>query len=218
MSTAPREEMVLAIRRGLFDQLGAFHGLNFDVARYLPPFHARENNFFVPRSRAETDPGCKQLIPYVLLAHGGRVLHYVRGKKGGEQRLVAKGSIGIGGHLNDADENLFSYDQLAYLAGVRREVEEELIVQSPYQNHIRALLNDDSTEVGQVHLGIVHVFELETAQVSKRESVITQLAFLTPEELRARRDQLETWSQLCLDQLDELLAVPSVPPAASPKS
>ena len=205
MSTAPREEMVLAIRRGLFDELGAFQGLNFDVARYLPPILARENNFFVPRSRAELDPGCKQIIPYAILTHEGRVLHYVRGKKGGEQRLVAKGSIGIGGHLNDADENLFSYDQLAYLAGVRREVEEELIVQSPYQNHIRALLNDDSTEVGQVHLGIVHVFELENAQVSKRESVITQLSFLTPEELRARRDQLETWSQLCLDQLPELL-------------
>ena len=84
-------------------------------------------------------------------------------------------------------------------------MDEELIVQAGYQNHIRALLNDDSTEVGRVHLGIVHVFELESAKVSKRESVITQLAFLSPEELRARRDQLESWSQICLDQLDALL-------------
>ncbi len=206
MTTARPEEMILAIRRSLFDELGAFQGLNFDVARYLAPILSRENNFFVPRSRAEQDPGCKQIIPYVLLTHAGRVLHYVRGKKGGEQRLVAKGSIGIGGHLNDADENLFSYDQRSYLAGVRREVDEELIVQSGYQNHIRALLNDDSTEVGRVHLGIVHVFELESAQVSKRESVITQLAFRSPDELRAGRDQLETWSQTCLDHLDELLS------------
>ena len=210
MSTERREEMVLAIRRELFDQLGAFQGLNFDVAHYLPPILRRENNFFVPRSRAELDPGCKQIIPYVILTHQGQMLHYVRGKKGGEQRLIAKGSIGIGGHLNDADENLFSYDQLSYLAGVRREVEEELILQSGYQNHIRALLNDDSTEVGKVHLGVVHVFELESSQVSKRESVITQLAFLTREELLARREQLETWSQLCLDQLDHLLRVESV--------
>ena len=122
---------------------------------------------------------------------------------------MAKGSIGIGGHLNDADENLFSFDQRSYLAGVRREVEEELILQSGYQNHIRALLNDDSTEVGKVHLGIVHVFELDSSQVTKREAVITQLGFLTPEELRARRSQLETWSQLCLDHLDRLLAVDS---------
>ena len=205
MTTERREEMILAIRRSLFDELGAFQGLNFDVARYLSPILARQNNFFVPRSRAELDPGCKQIIPYVVLTHAGRVLHYVRGKKGGEQRLVAKGSIGVGGHLNDADENLFSYDQRSYLAGVRREVDEELIVQGGYQNHIRALLNDDSTEVGRVHLGIVHVFELESSQVSKREAVITQLAFLTPTELRARRDQLESWSQICLDHLDALL-------------
>lgn len=206
MNTTVGEEMVLAIRRELFDQLGAFQGLNFDVAHYLPPLLSREHNFFVPRSRAELDPTCKQIIPYVILTHAGRVLHYVRGKKGGEQRLVAKGSIGIGGHLNDADENLFSYDQRSYMDGVRREVEEELIVRSGYQNHIRALLNDDSTEVGQVHLGVVHVFELESAEVSKREAVITQLAFLTPDELRARREQLETWSQICVDQLDTLLA------------
>ena len=207
MTTERREEMVLAVRRSLFDQLGAFQGLNFDVARYLPPFLSRENNLFVPRSRAESDPSFKQIIPYVILVHEGRVLHYVRGKKGGEQRLTAKGSIGIGGHLNDADENLFSLDQRSYLAGVRREVEEELILQSGYQNHIRALLNDDSNEVGRVHLGIVHVFELDGAQVSKRESQITQVSFLTPAELLDRREQLETWSQICADQLGRLLTM-----------
>ena len=79
-------------------------------------------------------------------------MQYVRGKKTGEQRLASKGSIGIGGHLNDRDENLFSFDQSAYLTGVRREVDEELILQSGYQNHIRALLNADTTEVGRVHL------------------------------------------------------------------
>ena len=205
MANAPKEEMVLVIRRALFDKLGSFHGLNFDVARYLPPILARENNLFMPRSAAENDPGFKQIIPYVLLTHHGKVLQYVRGKKAGEQRLVAKASIGIGGHLNDRDENLFSFDQTAYLAGVRREVGEELILQSGYQNHIRALLNDDTTEVGRVHLGIVHVFELETAQVAKREVGITQIAFLSPEELRERRERLETWSQICLDGLEHLL-------------
>lgn len=205
MATASKEEMVLVIRRALLDKLGSFHGLNFDVARYLPPILARENNSFMPRSAAENDSNFKQIIPYVLLTHHGKVLQYIRGKKAGEQRLVAKASIGIGGHLNDRDENLFSFDQTAYLAGVRREVGEELILQSGYQNHIRALLNDDTTEVGRVHLGIVHVFELETAQVAKREVGITQIAFLSPEELRERRDRLETWSQICLDGLDQLL-------------
>ena len=78
-------------------------------------------------------------------------------------------------------------------------------MESDYRDRIVALLNDDSNEVGRVHLGIVHVFELESAAVAKRESAIVQPAFFTPHELRARRDTLETWSQLCVDRFNELL-------------
>ena len=126
------EEMVLVVRRALFEKLGMFHGLDFDVEKYLPALLSRENNFFMQRSIAESDPDYKQIIPYVLLAHGGRVLHYVRGKKAGEQRLVAKGSIGIGGHMNHEDETFFALDKEAYLEGVRREVCEELNVGSAF--------------------------------------------------------------------------------------
>src|SRR5437868_7597172 len=98
------------------------------------------------RSAAETDPSFKQIIPYVLLVHEGKVLHYVRGKKAGEQRLVAKGSIGIGGHMNDHDEGLFALDRDAYNAGVQREVGEELRLGAGYTNRVVALLNDDSNE------------------------------------------------------------------------
>ncbi len=165
----------------------------------------RGNNFFLPRAQAEHDPTQKQLIPYVLLAFQDKVLHYVRGKKGGEQRLVAKGSIGIGGHMNDRDESLFALDEAAYRAGVEREVNEEIKINSQFEDRIVALLNDDSTDVGRVHLGIVHVFKLAEPKVTKREAMITNLAFLSKEELLARRDSLETWSQLCLDALDRLL-------------
>ena len=198
--------MVLVVRRALLEKLGIFHGLNFDVEKYLPAFLARENNFFMQRSLAESDPSHKQIIPYVLLVHNGRVLHYVRGKKAGEQRLVSKGSIGIGGHMNDSDEGLFALDKAAYLEGVRREVCEELNVQTNFENRIVALLNDDTTEVGQVHLGVVHVFNLETDNVQKREAMITNLAFLNREELLAKRDTMETWSQICVDAMDQLLA------------
>lgn len=199
------DEQILVVRRTLFDELGSFQGLNFDVGRYLPSLLARENNFFTPRQPAETNTGLKQIIPYVLLVHEGKVLHYVRGKKAGEQRLVAKGSVGIGGHMNDGDEGLFAMDEDAYKAAVQREVNEELNLGSCYTNHIVALLNDDANAVGQVHLGVVHIFKLETADVSKREQMITQLGFLTREELIARRDNLESWSQICVDNLDELL-------------
>ena len=197
---------MLVIKRSLFDELGSFHGLNFEPQKYLDAILSRGNNFFLRRAQAEKDPTHKQIIPYVLLAQGDRVLFYVRGKKAGEQRLVAKGSIGIGGHMNESDESLFALDQAAYRAGVEREVAEEISINTKFEDRIVALLNDDSTEVGQVHLGIVHVFKLAEPKVEKREAMITNVAFLGKEELTARRESLETWSQICLDSLERLLA------------
>ena len=198
-------ENVLVVRRSLFDELGSFHGLNFEPRRYLDAFLSSKNNFFLSRAQAENDPTHKQIIPYAIIAHGDTVLHYVRGKKAGEQRLVSKGSIGIGGHMNDTDESLFAWDENAYRAGVEREVNEEIKIESPFEDRIVALLNDDTTEVGQVHLGIVHVFRLAEPKVQKREAMITNLAFLSADELKARREALETWSQICVDSLDRLL-------------
>src|ERR1051326_2669643 len=198
-------EHVLVIRRELFDQLGSFQGLNFDAQKYLDAILARGNNFFLQRSKAEINPAYKQIIPYALIAFENKVAYYVRGKKAGEQRLVAKGSIGIGGHMNETDESLFAMDEQAYRAGVEREVNEEIKIDTPFEDRIVALLNDDSTEVGSVHLGIVHVFKLKEPQVQKREAMITGLTFLSKEELLSRREMMETWSQICLDSLERLL-------------
>src|SRR4029077_378316 len=205
------EENVLVVRRSLFDELGAFHGLNFEPKKYLGAFLSRGNNFFLPRAQAENDPTHKQITPYAIIAHGDTVLHYVRGKKAGEQRLVAKGSIGIGGHMNDTDESLFAIDEQAYRAGVEREVNEEIKIDTQFEDRIVALLNDDSTEVGRVHLGIVHVFKLAEPKVEKREAMITGLTFLPKNELLARRETMETWSQICVDSLDRLLLYPRLP-------
>lgn len=199
-------ENVLVVRRALFDELGSFQGLKFQPQLYLDALLARGNNHFLARAVAENDPTHKQIIPYALLACGDRVLHYVRGKKAGEQRLVAKGSIGIGGHMNDEDESLFAWDEQAYRAGVEREVNEEVAIETTFEDRIVALLNDDTSEVGRVHLGVVHVFRLAEPKVQKREAMITNLGFLTKEELVAKRDNLENWSQICVDHLDELLA------------
>jgi predicted NUDIX family phosphoesterase len=202
---APNEN-VLVVPRKLFDQLGGFQGLRFEPQRYLDSMLSRGNNYFLPREKAENDPTHKQIIPYAILACGDRVLHYVRGKKAGEQRLVAKGSIGIGGHMNDADESLFAWDEQAYRAGVEREVKEEVQIETSFEDRIVALLNDDETEVGRVHLGVVHVFRLAEPKVQKREAMITNLSFLDRAELERRRDTLESWSQICLDHLERLLA------------
>jgi predicted NUDIX family phosphoesterase len=204
----PPAENVLVVRRSLFDQLGSFQGLNFEPQKYLDAFLSRGNNFFLSRAKAENDPAYKQIIPYALIAFGNTVAYYVRGKKAGEQRLVAKGSMGIGGHMNEEkDELLWNYqlDEAAYRAGVEREVNEEIKIDTPFEDQIVALLNDDSTEVGRVHLGIVHVFKLTEPKVEKREAMITGLTFLPKNELLARRETMETWSQICVDSLDRLL-------------
>jgi len=200
------EENVLVVRRSLFNQLGSFHGLNFEPRKYLDVILSRGNNFFLPRAQAETDPTHKQIIPYALLAFEDTVLYYVRGKEAGEQRLVAKGSIGIGGHMRHTDESLFALDEAAYRSGVEREVSEEVKIDTKFEDRIVALLNDDTTEVGRVHLGVVHVFRLAEPKVEKRERMITKLAFLGKDELMARTESLETWSQFCLDSLERLLA------------
>jgi predicted NUDIX family phosphoesterase len=204
MSNPPNEN-VLVVRRELFDELGSFQGLNFEPEKYLKAILTRGSNFFIPRREAENDPAYKQIIPYALIAFEKTVLHYVRGKKAGEQRLVAKGSIGIGGHMNETDESLFAMDEQAYRAGVEREVNEEIKIDSPFEDRIVALLNDDSTDVGRVHLGIVHIFKLKEPKVQKREAMITGLSFLTKQELTAHRESLESWSQICLDSLERLL-------------
>ena len=199
------DENILVIRRSLFDELGAFQGLNFEAEKYLEAILSRGNNFFIPRAGAENNPDYKQIIPYALIAFQETVLYYVRGKKAGEQRLIAKGSIGIGGHMNETDESLFAMDEQAYRAGVEREVNEEIKIDTLFEDRIVALLNDDSTEVGRVHLGVVHIFKLEAPKVEKREAMITGLTFLTKDELMVRRASLETWSQICVDSLDRLL-------------
>jgi predicted NUDIX family phosphoesterase len=201
----PPVENVLVIKRSLFDELGSFQGLNLEPEKYLKPILSRGNNFFIPRGEAESNPAYKQIIPYALIVFQNTVLHYVRGKKAGEQRLIAKGSIGIGGHMNEADESLFAMDEQAYRAGVEREVNEEIRIDTPFEDQIVALLNDDSSEVGRVHLGVVHIFKLREPKVQKREAMITGLTFLTKDELMSRRASLETWSQICVDSLDRLL-------------
>ena len=198
------DENILVVRRDLFDQLGSFHGLNFEPQKYLSALLSRGNNFFLPRAHAEADPTHKQIIPYVLLAFEDKVLYYVRGKEAGEQRLIAKGSIGIGGHLNESDAGLFKLDEEHYNRVVEREVHEEIHLLAKFQNRIVALLNDDTTDVGRVHLGIVHIFKLAEPKVEKRERMITKLAFFGKDELMARRESLESWSQICVDSLERL--------------
>ena len=202
-----QEEQVLVFERKVLEEAGTFHGLKFDITHFLRELFAPGVLRFLPRPQAEENPNYKQLIPYVIMAHNGKYLSYVRGKRAGETRLVEKRSIGIGGHINPVDDEVPLFDtdlRQAYLTAVEREVAEEVTIESNYTNRIVALLNDDSNEVGQVHLGVVHYWALDSSDVEKREQMITKMTFMTIEQLREVRDSMETWSSLCLDGLNEM--------------
>lgn len=194
-----QDEQILVVERKVFENAGAFNGLALDVQKYLDKLFVPGVPRFIPRPKAEKDPSFKQLIPYVIMTCQGKYLSYVRGKKAGETRLVAKRSIGIGGHINPTDDMpLFGNFYETYLAAVQREVAEEVSVETKYKDRVVALLNDDSNDVGQVHLGIVHLWTLDEPKVERREQMITQMGFMTLPELQQVRDTMETWSQICL--------------------
>ena len=195
-------EEILVISRQLFDELGSFQGIKTDVDGYLQAILDPANNFFMDRGKAEDDPSFKQIIPYALFHHDGKYLHYTRGKSGGESRLHAQGSVGVGGHINPVDERADPLGKATYLAGVEREIDEELNITGGHQNRIVGLLNDDSNDVGKVHLGVVHIFDLESEDVTSAEDALANLAFQSSEDLTGKfHGSLETWSRFCIDEL-----------------
>jgi len=201
-----QEEQVLVVERKVLEHVGMFQGLIFDVDSYLHKLFVPGVPRFMLRSQAEKDPAYKQLIPYVIMTCDGKYLSYVRGRRAGETRLVGHRSIGIGGHINPADDMpLFNADFYeTYLTAVEREVAEEVSVETSHTERVVALLNDESNDVGRVHLGIVHYWILDAPKVNKREQMITQMAFMTPAELQEVRDTMETWSGLCLSHLADM--------------
>lgn len=199
------DENILVVPRHVFEALGAFQGLSLEADRYMAAFLDPHNNLFLPRRSAESDPSHKQIIPYLVLRQGDRVLCYTRGKSGGEARLHAKMSVGIGGHMNDGDTRATHFDRAAYLRAVERELHEELEIPGPYRQRAVALINDDSNEVGRVHLGVVHLVEVDSMDIRPREEAIRDLTFLTAAELQQQRDRLESWSQIVADALPQLL-------------
>lgn len=200
MSTAPEPvEHVLVVPTDLFHEIGHFQGYTTDIRPYLDRLFDPEQMSYRPRPEVEEDPSFKQLIPYCVFRHEGQVFYYTRGSKSGEQRLHAKRSIGIGGHISAEDENSGSH---VYRVAMQREIEEEVFLESDFTENCVALINDDETEVGKVHLGIVHIFDLKAAKVRPREESIILTGFEQPSNLAQSREQFETWSQICLEFLN----------------
>ena len=198
-------QLVLVCESSLISRINSFQGYSVRISDYLGTLLNPRNNFFLDRVSAEKDHDYKQLIPYVVLRYSNSVFSYVRGKKSSESRLVAQRSIGVGGHIEPSDQSLFSSDRDMYLDAARREVNEEVKLDTMYREHVVALINDDSTEVGKVHLGIMHIWDVAEPKVSKREGLITQAGFVGIGELKKNVSELETWSQIALKVLEDPL-------------
>jgi len=200
-------EQVLVIPRNLFEELGVFQGYKTDTEGYLGALLNPKNNFFMDRELAEGDPTHKQLIPYAIFKAKDKILCYERGQSGGEGRLHAKLSLGVGGHINPVDSSADPLGEETYYAAVNREFSEELNIQTNYQQSILGLVNDDANEVGKVHLGVVHLVELDSEEVTANEKGIANLQFRTIQQLNEPEifDRLESWSQIALSMVNDTL-------------
>jgi len=203
-------ERVLVVPTELFHRLGYFQGFCRDVDRYLELLLSPANTSYRPRGEVEEDPGYKQLIPYVIFRHrdpagasdraAETVFQYTRGGGQGETRLRHKRSIGIGGHISAVDA-CDSGGHDTYREGMRRELDEEVFVDAPYVDRCVGLINDDETPVGQVHLGVVHLFDVERPVIRPREADVTESGFVPVADLLADTDGFESWSRICLEAL-----------------
>jgi predicted NUDIX family phosphoesterase len=198
LSAEAQTEHVLCVPTLLFHQIGYFQGFLEDVERHLQTLLDPAYTSFRPRAEVEEDPSYKQLIPYCLFRCGDELFHYRRGKAGGEGRLHAKRSVGVGGHISSTDR--LTGDR-SYGEAMHREINEEVFLESGFRERCVGMINDDETPVGRVHLGIVHIFDLDSAKVRPREASIIESGFCRPQELLRDCHQFETWSQICLRQL-----------------
>ncbi|MEZ0241702.1 MAG: NUDIX domain-containing protein [Chloroflexota bacterium] len=201
MSRPPRDtppaavnpEQVLVIpRRSVMPDPG-WHGVRTEDAETFQDLVAREGRF-EPRAAMEADRSHKQVIPYLVLRDGPRYFLMRRTRAGGDARLHDRWSIGVGGHLNPGDGDL--------AGGLRREWAEELVADFMPDFRLVGLLNDDTTEVGSVHLGAVYVADAAGHSVEIREADKLTGGFATSAEVAAVRDDLESWSGLVFEFLE----------------
>ncbi len=201
------EERVLCFKRELFEKLGVFQGMSLEVEKFLTVVTAQANVTYINRSEAEQDRRYKQLIPYALIICGDKILRYRRGKGGQETRLHGLYSVGVGGHIAEEDHGLFEHARasIGYHEAMRRELMEEVSIEVTKETAV-AVINDDSTDVGYVHLGIVHIVQVANETLTGRSHGIVGAEFVSMGDAVKNLDAYESWSRFCMEHLDELLA------------
>jgi predicted NUDIX family phosphoesterase len=196
-----REEVLVVPRQDIFPD-GAWHGFVADGLERATEVIA-QRHLFLPRARVEDDPAYQQVIPYIVFRAGDRFLLTRRLRSSSERRLHHQYSLGVGGHINRADLRAGG-DPL--LEGLQREWQEEVDYSGAFGVRLLGLLNDDSSPVSRVHLGVVFLVDGDSDQITIREVDKLAGTLLTLEEMRIYYLDMESWSQLIYDHLLTLAA------------
>lgn len=193
------EQILVVDRETLFDnEVNAFNGfISKDDARYQEIVKTFKDFQVKRRGDMEEDPSFKQLISYCIIANGDETLVYKRLAGGGEQRLHGLLSIGIGGHMNDVEEESNIDDKLRINA--LRELNEEVGINAEdIQNFgIHGLINDDDNEVGKVHIGLVLKVEVDKEKIVNNEADTIELSWEKNDQL-SDMSPYESWSELII--------------------
>ncbi len=198
------KEKVLCFQRSLFEQVGAFQGMSLEIEKYMAALTNRSNVVYVDRDKAERDRRYKQIIPYALILCGDKILRYRRGKRGVESRLHGLYSIGVGGHILEQDNWLFSRG-LGYRDAMRRRLMQELDIDVNREVAV-AVINDDSTDVGRVHFGVVHIVRVAEESLAHCRCGVIRPEFVSFNEAVNDAFSYESWSHFCLLNLDDLVS------------
>lgn len=192
-------ENVLVVRKELLQEYVSDNEKNRLIKRRkLQILNAiLENHTFMPRNVAEYDYNFKQVIPYVIMRHDTSYMLLKRTSKQTESRLHDKYSLGIGGHINPILTTSSAGDII--LHGLFKELNEEVLIEKSGNLEFLGVINDESSSVSRVHLGLVYIIELLSSEYKILESEKMSGQWASADELAAYYDMMETWSQIVYD-------------------
>lgn len=191
-------EEILVVRRNiLFKNMPAWQGVKQEVFDSFVE-NIQEHAAYIPRAHAETNEAYKQIIPYMIFTFEKKIFVMQRKSTASEQRLANKYSLGIGGHIRQEDiidNDIFSW--------AKREFEEEVSYNGSLKISKLGVLNDDSTEVSKVHLGMVLLLQGDNENIQIKDEHKNGM-LLTLSECKNLHPLLENWSKIALDVLDKI--------------
>jgi predicted NUDIX family phosphoesterase len=153
-------------------------------------------HLFMPRDLAEYDFEHKQVIPYLIIRNNNSYLLLQRTSKQSEKRLHNKFSLGIGGHINPESSD---HGNNLIIGGLYKELNEEVLINKPYDLKFIGTINDESNSVSRVHLGLLYELEVQSAEYEVLEKDKMSAQWENRDNLIQYYDRMETWSQIVCD-------------------